>query len=384
MSTKYSSNSVSEDFPLYHSEKIPVYCPPKEIKRQKNISELRIMISNEHPDIFRIRGLKEGSYNNPFLKEVLKVDRDEYYKKIQEIGKKVKLIDAIKSSRKYSQDQKYLSLINNDSYYKKNKLIELSPTNRQEKPDSCTLSLENKDNFLNTALRTLNREREKFSRNNTKNNIDLDKMEKIGYNYIINKDDINKIKTLNYDFDIDKSSYITNINNFKLSALLKDDENKKFFYPRKPVYNLNPINNIKIKINPPPYIFPKWSKFSENHFVLSHTKNGLSKKGGLFTEFVDRNFDKIKVINNDIKKRLKEKKEVEEKMKKLKYYYDEENNNINRRNSFKMLIPSKSLTKTWFSENKSENNLLLDKIKRLSLKNKSHRNLFDLNILEKK
>ena len=375
MSNKYSSNSISENFPLYHNENIPVYYP-NEIKHQKNISELRIMISNEHPDIFRIRGLKEGSYNNPFMKEVLKVDRDEYYKKMQDIGKKVKLIDAIKSSRKYSQDPKYLGLINNDSYYKNRNLMELSPINR-DKPKNCSLSLENKGNFLNTALRTLNWERDKYTRDNTKKYIDLDKMQKIGYNYIINKDDINKIKTINYDFDIDKSSYMANINNFKISTLYKDDENKKFVYPRKPVYKFNPINNAKTLINPPPYTFPKWSKFSENHFVLSHTKNGLKKKGGLFTEFVDKNFDKIKVINNDIKKRLKEKKEEEEKMKKIKYFYDEENSYANRRNSNNILKPSKSLTITRFSENNYKNNSLLDKMKRLSLKHKSNKNIFD-------
>ena len=382
MSNKYSSNSISEDFPLYHSENIPVYYPPKETKHQKNISELRIMISNEHPDIFRIKGLKEGSYNNPFMKEVLKVDRDEYYKKIQAIGKKVKLIDVIKSSRKYSQDPKYLSLINNDSYYKNKNIMELSPINR-EKPTNVSLSLENKDNFLNSALRTLNWERDKYTRNNTKKNIDLDKMQKIGYNYIINKDDINKIKTINYDFDIDKSSYMTNINNFKISTLYKDDENKKFFYPRKPVYKFNPINNTKSLITPPPYAFLKWSKFSENHFVLSHTKNGLKIKGGLFTQFVDKNFDKIKVINNDIKKRLKEKKEEEEKMKKIKFFSDEENNYTNRRNNNNILKPSKSLTITRFSENTFKNNSLLDKMKRLSLKHKSHKNLFDFDRFRK-
>lgn len=116
MSNKYSSGSVSEDFPLYHNENIPVYSTIKEKKHKKNISNIRIMVSNEHPDIFRIKGIKEGGYMNPFLNEVLKVDRDEYFKKMQEIGKKIKLIDVIKSSRKYSQDPKYFSLINNDEY----------------------------------------------------------------------------------------------------------------------------------------------------------------------------------------------------------------------------------------------------------------------------
>ena len=77
MSNKYSSGSVSEDFPLYHNEKIPVYIPPNEKKYNKKISNLRIMVSNEHPDIFRIKGMKEGGYKNPFLNEVDKIDRKE-------------------------------------------------------------------------------------------------------------------------------------------------------------------------------------------------------------------------------------------------------------------------------------------------------------------
>ena len=111
--SKTKSNSISKDFPLYHSEIIPIYSSIRRKKYyQKKISDIRIMVSNEHPDIFRIKGIKEGGYMNPFMNEVLKVDREEYLKKMQEIGKKIKLIDIIKSSRKFSQDPKYLELIN--------------------------------------------------------------------------------------------------------------------------------------------------------------------------------------------------------------------------------------------------------------------------------
>ena len=372
MSNKYSSGSVSEDFPLYHNENIPVYSPIKEKKHKKNISNIRIMVSNEHPDIFRIKGIKEGGYMNPFLNEVLKVDRDEYFKKMQEIGKKIKLIDVIKSSRKYSQDPKYFSLINNDEYYKSKNTIEYSKPEIYGQPPNFSLSLDSNNNFLNNALRTLNKERKRITRNNTKKNIDLDKMKKIGDNFIINQNDINKIKNVQCSFNLDKSSYISNLNNFEFSEIPKEDENKEFFYPRKPVYKLNPIMNTKTLLYPPPYIFPKWSNFAENYFVLSQTKNGLKRKGGLFSEFVNKNFDKLKVINDDIKKRLKQKREEE----KMRRNFSEIYNNISR-NIFKSFTPKfSSFEISNFSNSKYRKNLLFEKMN--ILKNKSYKSIFEL------
>ena len=372
MSNKYSSGSVSEDFPLYHNENIPVYSTIKEKKHKKNISNIRIMVSNEHPDIFRIKGIKEGGYMNPFLNEVLKVDRDEYFKKMQEIGKKIKLIDVIKSSRKYSQDPKYFSLINNDEYYKSKNTIEYSKPEIYGQPPNFSLSLDSNNNFLNNALRTLNKERKRITRNNTKKNIDLDKMKKIGDNFIINQNDINKIKNVQCSFNLDKSSYISNLNNFEFSEIPKEDENKEFFYPRKPVYKLNPIMNTKTLLYPPPYIFPKWSNFAENYFVLSQTKNGLKRKGGLFSEFVNKNFDKLKVINDDIKKRLKQEREEE----KMRRNFSEINNNTTK-NMFKSFTPKfSSLEISNFSNSKYRKSLLFEKMN--ILKNKSYKSIFDL------
>ena len=365
MSNKYSSNSVSEDFPLYHNENIPIYSPHNVNNHHKNYSNLRIMVSNEHPDIFRIKGIKEGGYINPHLKEVLKVDREEYYKKINDISKKIKLIDLIKSSRKYSQDPKYLSLINNDDYIKKKKFISFSPINNDKSRNKCSISLENNKTLLNSALTTLNKDRIRFLRDNTRKNIDLNKMKKIGDNFIINQDDINKIKTINCDFNPDKSSYMANSNNYKILESLKENDfkEKSFLYPRKPIYKFNPISNSKTLLNLPPYIFPKWTNFSENYFVLDHTKKGFRKKGGLFTEFVNKNFDKIKVVNDDIRKSLKKIKDEEEKGR---------NKNIRK---IEFNTPGKSLNVTKFKEKK---NSLLDRMKQLNLKNRSYVSLFEV------
>ena len=364
MSTKYSSNSISEDFPLYHNKNIPIYSPIKANNRHhKNISNLRIMITNEHPDIFRIKGIKEGGYINPFLKEVLKVDREEFYKKINDASKKIKLLDLIKSSRKYSQDPKYLSLINNDDYFKKAKIN--FPSNNNFTPkNNFSISLENDKNLLNTALRTLNIKRERITRNNTKKNIDLDKMRKIGDNYIIHQDDINKVKTINCDFNKDKSAFMSNCSNYKLIKTFDDSDfkEKSFLYPRKPLNKFNPINNSTTLIELPPYIFPKWSNYSENYFALHQIKNGFRKKGGLFSEFVDKNFDKIKIMNEDIKKiKLKQLNENE----KVKSFTE--------RKKLELDTKKKSFIVRKFSGRK---NILFERLKKLKIKNRSYVNLF--------
>ena len=372
MSTKYKSGAISEDFPLYHNENTPIYYPNNLIKHHKKVSDIRIMVSNEHPDIFRIKGMKEGGYINPHLKEVLKVDREEYFKKFQEISKKIKLIDLIKSSKQYSQNPKYLNLINNESYINKKKTIDFSNSSRNVDNNAFSISLENNNNLLNKALRTLNMERERITRNNIKKNLDLEKTKKVGGNYIIFQDDFNKLKKIKSDININKSSYTSNYNSFKISESLKEDKTREFFYPRKPVYKLNPLLNTKTIFKPPPYAFPKWSQFSENYLALSNTPKGLLKKGGLFTEFVNKNFDKIKVINNDIKKKLKQEREKNN-LKKMKNSIDEVQKDNNGKNKFKAFSPVNKYTNT--------NNFLFDKMKKLGVKNNSYRSIFDVNKL---
>jgi hypothetical protein len=56
------------------------------------------------------------------------------------------------------------------------------------------------------------------------------------------------------------------------------------------------------------------------------------KKGWLFTEFVNKNFDKIKVINNDIKKKLKQEREKNN-LRKMKYSIDEIQKDNKRKNN---------------------------------------------------
>jgi len=377
MSNKCLSGSVSEDFPLYHSDLIPIYHAHKLPEHKKNVSDVRTTVSNEHPDLFRIKGMKEGGYINPFLNEILKVDREEFFKKIEETGKKIKMIDVIKNSRKYSQDPKYLNLINNDDYNKKKRLIDYKPPEKIKKISNVIFSMDNKNN-LNTALRNLNMERKRIISDHLSKSLDKKNLKKIGDNFLINPKDINKVNNLHCSFSVDKSSYISNINNFEFSDNSKGNESYDFTYPRKEIYRLNPLNSKESILHPPPYIFPRWSKFSENYFVLSHTKNGLRKKGGLFSEFVNKNFDKIKVINDDIRRRLNQKRE-EEKMKRNISNMNSQSYIQNNFNEFnRNPTTTSSLNKSYFSDYKFKKSPLFDKMKKLQLKNRNYKSLLGI------
>ncbi len=65
---------------------------------------------------------------------------------------------------------------------------------------------------------------------------------------------------------------------------------------------LNPINDKKQTLYPPPYLFPKWEAFPENYFILSNLKKGLNRTVGLFPELINKNIDKINVHKEDIKR----------------------------------------------------------------------------------
>ena len=335
------NGSISKDFPLYHSDKIPIYTPFGNFIHKKNISKMRIIYSNEHPDIFRLKEMKEGGYINPFLNNIDKVDREEYLKKIENSKSKIKFIDFIKSSRKISQNPKFLSLIKNDDYVRKRNLKNTSNAFYSQRIYN-SLSLDK-------TLKTLNQGIDKIAKNYILKNIDLKQMKKVGGNYIINKNDINKLKNISSSFDINKSSYTANCNDYKISDAQKKDSEKEFNYPRKPIIKLNPISNRNQTIYPPPYKFQRWGAFSENYFVLSNTKKGFNKKGGLFTELVDKNNENLKILKNDIKERLKIKRENEEIQKEHTYHDTGYINNLdhiqlNQNNfNFNSLTPSNSM-----------------------------------------
>ena len=81
------------------------------------------------------------------------------------------------------------------------------------------------------------------------------------------------------------------------------------------------ISGCKEKIKLPPARNDRWGSFYENYLLIKNNKSGFRRKGGLFTEFTNKNIGSIIVNKRDIKEKLK--KERNEKK-----YYKNSNNNL--------------------------------------------------------
>ena len=62
------SNSISEEFPLYHSNIIPIYHTERIMHKGKRIIESNTY-TNEHPDFLKLDCMKEKGYKNPYLND---------------------------------------------------------------------------------------------------------------------------------------------------------------------------------------------------------------------------------------------------------------------------------------------------------------------------
>ena len=338
------SGSISKDFPLYHSTIIPTYESPEKRqhthKRAKNSS----IFTNEHPDIFRLEGMKEGGYMNPFLDKIIKVDRSEYLKKLSSDRKNVNFIDFLKSNRKYSQDPKIIRYISSDvnkelenkRMGRSNLSLDSKEENSEEENKNSKISYNrnilltegnNNRKKYNSLLKKLNYFVPKIDYR-IKRTIDIDNKQNksININNIsIDIENDNLYKKIKTGIDPKLSYNLRNSNGFEFNDAQKKD-NDDFKFQRKPVSQYNPIKDKMEVIRPPPYKNSKWTSFLENYFLLVNSKKKFQRKGGYFSEFSDRNIGSINNNKFDIQQRLKkEKEEKEEKEKK--------NKKIERKNS---------------------------------------------------
>ena len=307
------SGTVSEDFPLYHNKYIPTFKSRNDKHSQKK-SKVNNIYTNEHPDIFRLDGMKEGGYFNPFLNKLIKVDRNEYFKKLSLDRKNINFIDFIKSNRNYSQNQNITRYISNDTdmelrrkrMARKSKNLSYSETNNNFNnytflPEEKKIKIKNEYNNLIKTLNsfvpkinyktkiTLNISDE-MNKNSNNSNIENNKF----YKKLINKN-------LNY------CNNLRNINNFKISkqVVKTDNDNNNFSFDRKKGNHYDPIIDEKTLIELPPYKKEKWSPFLENYFLMSNTSKKFQRKGGLLTEFCNKNIASINKEKNRIQEKLK-------------------------------------------------------------------------------
>ena len=302
--SKTKSNSISKDFPLYHSDLIPIFKTEYKIPKGKKILFSNIY-TNEHPDFLKLDCMKEKGYRNPYLDEVIKVDRSEELKKLENNRPRLELINYLKSNRKYSQDPTKLKYIQSEfdiEMYKKRKKIQENNNNINNK----YLYTDQSDKNYNNILTRLNYYTPKAHYQNVQYRSQID--QKKG-KWFISKENIEKLEKIKSDLEPQKSAYITNANDYKISEANKRDKSREFTFKRNDFMKVNIITGNREKIKLPEERNERWGKFYENFFLMINQSYGFRKKGGLFTEFSNKNIGSINVNKNDIRERIKKERE---------------------------------------------------------------------------
>ena len=306
------NGEISKDFPLYHTKLIPIYKPPEEknYSQGKKTKELNFY-TNEHPDFFRLDGMKLNGYRNPYLDEVIKVDRNEQLIKMNSNAKQINLIDYIKSSPKLSQDPKILRLIKSEfdvQMHKKRQQIS-EDRKKLKKQNKYIININDIDNY-DTIIKELDNYTPRINYK-MKQTIDPDENRTNIGKFLTSEENYNKLKQITCQYNPHKSAYITNSNDYKISEANGRDKEKEFTHKRKTLNRFNLINYKKEKMTPPLSVNEKWGQFYENFYMtLLNNKKGFSQKGGLFTEFTNKNIGVINVNKRSNKEKLlREKKD---------------------------------------------------------------------------
>ena len=335
------NGEVSKNFPLYHSKLIPIYHgEEKKSNLGKKIKESNFY-TNEHPDFFRLENMKLNGYRNPFLDEVIKVDRNEQLNKMNSNAQQINLIDYIKSSRKLSQDPKVLRMIRSEfdiQMHKKRQQISEDRKKKFRDIKKYTLSINDINNY-DTIIKSLDKYTPKISYK-MKRTIDPNENRKNIGQYLTSDENYDKLKQISCQYDPLRSAYISNSNDYKISEANGRDKEKEFSHQRKAINRFNLINSNREIIIPPLSINEKWSPFYENYYMtLLKNKKGFLEKGGLFTEFTNKNIYTININKRKNKENLREKLGLsttssnDNKTKDLKRYFSI--NSFKRSNSIK-------------------------------------------------
>ena len=336
------NGSVSKDFPLFYTNLIPIHINKEKISRKPHRNTF--IVTNEHPDFFKLDGMKEEGYRNPYLNEVIKVDRNECYKNIDFARKQLNLINFINSNRKYSQDPKILRYIINANTKELNNKREQILKDRI-KIKKRSFSQENNNNIKQISIRDkiINKLEKYIPKIDYKmtSTIDYSKPIKTEYQTLTEKGNIkndekderrkaNLLKKYNFFFDGKKSAYLKNYNDYKISEAQQRDLYKGLNYQRKPAFRLNLINGKYNCIIPPAYRGESWGNFHENYYTIESNRNQFRKKGGLFSEFTDKNINVISINKRELREKVEKERELRNNSKKYKYQTINNSNSFNK------------------------------------------------------
>ena len=315
--TKY--NSCSEDFPfrtkfgnVIKNDIAPVL--------HRRISPICYEYNNETPDMFKLDIMKKGSlkYNNPYLDEVVGVDRSESLKNIEKSGKIIKMLDEIKGNFKVNRDEDFLNRIKSEKEMERINLYKSKSTTNMFKKN---IDLNNNrlkltyDTNYNQYKKTLFKLYESHrNRNDVLLNHKLSKeVDPKSLTYIAEDIkmkcsilDKEKLENLKSKINNKQSSYLTNMNTFDIKESYNENKRCKFEFIRKPYIIYNPITNVYSRVKPDNILKDKWDSYEESYYLLSG-KLGIKK--GYFNEFNEMNKCTIKLLNE--KEKLKRDKEKE-------------------------------------------------------------------------
>ena len=305
--SKTKNNSISKDFPLYHNDLIPIYKSNKILPKGKKILFSNVY-TNEHPDFLKLDCMKEKGYRNPYLDEVIKVDRSEEFKNLENNKPRLQLINYLKCNRKYSQDPSKLKYIQSqfdiEMYKKRKRIKEMKDNNINSK----NLFTEPSDINYNTIITRLNYYAPKAHYQNVKyRSIENDHRKG---KYIISKENLAKLEKIKSDLEPQKTAYLKNCNDYKICEAGQRDKSREMTFKRKDFTKVNIITGYKEKIKLPYERNEKWGKFYENFFLVTNKSYGFKRKGGLFTEFSNKNIGSINVNKNDIRERIRKEKTI--------------------------------------------------------------------------
>lgn len=311
-------NCVSEDFPFKTKFSI-INSNPRATSFSKITKYPKNEYNNELPDIFRLDFMKlsKKMYNNPFLNEVLPVDKKELYKNLEYSRKNILLIDMIKRDYNMSQNPEVLQKIRSENELKlrgvNTKVLKKSNSTQNYLAPKIELSNSQDDKKYFTSLRNLSKNSPKLGFKLSKE-IDTSTNVLIDNKIAFSKYDAEKIQKLSSVVDSCHSGYLGNINNYDIKENYKENLNCKYEFDRKKFLLYDPITNRRRSVQPDKIYNDKWDKYSENFEILKHN---LKRKGGLFSEFVQKN-QTIYVMLNEEKKFAKLQEQARKEKEKIK------------------------------------------------------------------
>lgn len=308
-------NEISPDFPFHASHEAVQSLP---LTHRTSLPKLHLnptnCYNNESPSMFRLDSMTQNKngYNNPFLDEVIRVDRSEEFKKMHFNKEQINLIDKIKTRREYSQNPKILRYIRNEFDISMQNKRDRNAMERKNPKTIHKYTLTDSDanknikEKYNETISQLYHINPKLSYK-TKRNLNLDNVSSISNGKMISSYDKENYRTLTCILDPKKSAYMKNVNDYHISEADMYDEKKAFHFDQKEKTSYNMIKDKIETIKPPVVRNHRWDSFHENFYMLMNAERGYRKKGGLFTEFANRNIGVIEIN----KRNDKEKKEYE-------------------------------------------------------------------------